>query len=153
MQRISTCLWFDSNAEEASRFYVSVFKNSKIKAVTHYAEGMPMPAGTVLTVAFTLDGREFLALNGGPLFKFNPSISLVVNCRTQKEIDAYWRKLSKGGVPGQCGWLIDKYGVSWQIVPSELPKLISSKDRARAQRVLAAIMKMRKLDLRALKRA
>jgi predicted 3-demethylubiquinone-9 3-methyltransferase (glyoxalase superfamily) len=153
MPTLSTCLWFDSNAEEAARFYVSVFKNSKIKAVTHYGEGMPMPAGTVLTVAFTLDGREFLALNGGPLFKFNPAISLVVNCRTQKEIDAYWAKLSKGGVPGQCGWLIDKYGVSWQVVPADLPKLLSSKNPKKAQRVLAAVMKMEKLDLAALKRA
>jgi predicted 3-demethylubiquinone-9 3-methyltransferase (glyoxalase superfamily) len=153
MQRISTCLWFDRNGEDAARFYVSVFKNSKIRAVTHYGEGMPLPAGTVLTVAFTLDGREFLALNGGPVFQFNPAISLVVSCRAQKEIDEYWRKLSKGGAPGQCGWLTDKFGVSWQIVPAELDKLISGRDPARAQRVLSAIMKMEKLDLRLLERA
>ncbi|HXS99854.1 MAG TPA: VOC family protein [Elusimicrobiota bacterium] len=153
MPKIATCLWFDRDGENAARFYVSVFKNSRIRAVTHYGEGMPLPATTVLTVAFTLDGREFLALNGGPVFKFNPAVSFVVPCRTQKEIDAYWRKLSAGGAPGQCGWLTDQFGVSWQIVPAELPKLISSANPARARRVLSAIMKMEKLDLRVLKRA
>jgi len=147
MQGITPFLWFDGNAEEAANFYVSVFKNSKIKQVTRYPEGAPAPAGQAMVVAFELGGREFLALNGGPMFKFTEAVSFVVNCENQEEIDHYWEKLtSGGGKPGQCGWLKDKFGLSWQIVPTTIGRLMS--DPKRAPRVMAEVMKMTKLDLK-----
>ncbi|HWR35266.1 MAG TPA: VOC family protein [Clostridia bacterium] len=151
MDKISTFLWFDNQAEEAVNFYVSVFKNSKIKQVSRYPEGSPGPAGSVMVVSFDLDGREFLALNGGPHFKFTEAISLVVNCDTQEEIDYYWEKLSAGGKEAQCGWLKDKYGLSWQVVPKVIGSLM--RDPEKAKRVMAAVMKMVKLDIAAMERA
>jgi predicted 3-demethylubiquinone-9 3-methyltransferase (glyoxalase superfamily) len=153
MRKIAPCLWFDTQAEEAANFYVSVFKNSKIAAISHYGEDMPLPKGTVLEVSFQLDGEDFLALNGGPVFTFSPAISLSVNCDTQQEIDELWTKLSADQASEQCGWLKDKYGLSWQIVPSVLPEMMSSKEAAKRDLVFAALMKMKKLDIAALRRA
>jgi predicted 3-demethylubiquinone-9 3-methyltransferase (glyoxalase superfamily) len=153
MQKITPCLWFDDQAEEATRFYVSMFKNSKIGKVSHYGEGGPRPKGSVLTVSFQLDGQEFLALNGGPYFKFTEAISWIVNCKTQKEVDRLWEKLSEGGEKGQCGWLKDKYGMSWQIVPTVLFKMMSDPDPARSRNVFQAMMQMKKLDIKGLKKA
>jgi predicted 3-demethylubiquinone-9 3-methyltransferase (glyoxalase superfamily) len=153
MQKITPFLWFDNNAEEAAKFYVSVFKKGKIRSVSRYSEGAPAPAGTVMTVEFDLLGQRFVALNGGPVFKFNEAISFVVSCKTQREVDYYWKKLSAGGKEVQCGWLQDKYGVSWQIVPTVLMELMMSKDRAKAARVTQAMMKMVKLDIAGLKKA
>jgi predicted 3-demethylubiquinone-9 3-methyltransferase (glyoxalase superfamily) len=148
MPKITTFLAYDNQAEQAVKFYVSIFKNSKIKAVSHYGEGMPLPAGTVLSISFVLDGQEFIALNGGPHFKFTDGISLCVDCKTQKEVDEYWEKLSAGGgQKGPCGWLTDKFGVSWQVVPSILGELMSDPDRKKANRVTQALMKMSKLDI------
>jgi predicted 3-demethylubiquinone-9 3-methyltransferase (glyoxalase superfamily) len=152
-QRITPCLWFDTEAEEAARFYASIFKNSRITAITHYGEGMPMPKGTVMTVRFELDGQEFLALNGGPTFPFTEAISLMVECKDQKEIDSYWDRLLEGGSEAQCGWLKDKYGLSWQVVPQDLDKLLSDKDPAKSSRVLQAVMGMVKLDVSKLEAA
>ncbi len=146
-QKIRPCLWFDGNAEEAAKFYVSVFKDSRITGVT------PGPTGAALVVEFQLAGVEFLALNGGPHFKFNEAISLSVDCQSQEELDDLWEKLSAGGSDGHCGWLKDRYGLSWQIVPSVLGKLIGGTDRARAKRVMDALMGMAKLDIRALEAA
>lgn len=151
MQKITTFLWFNGNAEEAMNFYVSVFKNAKVGEVTRYAEGMQMPKGTVLTATFELEGQTFVALNGGPQYTFTPAISFAVNCRTQEEIDDYWQKLTAGGKEIACGWLQDKFGVSWQIVPAVLGDLL--KDPARSERVLKALMKMVKLDLKTLEEA
>jgi len=153
MQRITPCLWFDTQAEEAARFYTSVFTNSKIGNISYYSDGMPLPKGTVLTVTFTLDGQEFMALNGGPEFKFNEAVSFMVNCETQDEIDYYWDKLTAGGQEVQCGWLKDRYGVSWQIVPAAIATMISGKDPARTSRVMQALMKMVKLDIGQLQQA
>jgi predicted 3-demethylubiquinone-9 3-methyltransferase (glyoxalase superfamily) len=153
MRKIAPCLWFDNEAEEAASFYVSVFKNSRITAVSHYGESMPLPKGTVLEVSFQLNGEDFLALNGGPLFTFSPAISFVVNCDTQEEIDDIWTKLSADEQSEQCGWLKDKYGLSWQIVPSVLPEMMNSKEPAKRDRVFSALMKMKKLDIAALQRA
>lgn len=158
MQKITTCLWFDDRAEEAVKFYTSVFKNSKIGSTSRYdeasAKASGRPAGSVLTVTFELEGRQFLALNGGPIFKFNESVSLVVNCEDQKEIDYYWNTLiSGGGEESMCGWLKDKFGLSWQIVPTELESLLTSKEPGKAQRVMAALLQMRKLDLNILRKA
>jgi predicted 3-demethylubiquinone-9 3-methyltransferase (glyoxalase superfamily) len=153
MQKIGPCLWFDGQAEEAASFYVSVFKNSRIIGTTHYLEGMPRPAGSVLTVRFILDGEEFVALNGGPQFKFSPAISFVANCDTQAQVDELWQKLSEGGLEGQCGWLTDKYGVSWQVVPKALMEMLSKSDRAASQRAISAMLKMKKLDIAVLQRA
>jgi predicted 3-demethylubiquinone-9 3-methyltransferase (glyoxalase superfamily) len=152
MQKIVPCLWFDDQAEEAVRFYASIFKNSKIGKVTYYGEGAPRPKGSVMTVRFRLDGQEFLALNGGPVFKFTEAISFIVNCRTQKEVDRMWEKLSVDG-EGQCGWLKDKYGISWQIVPTILSKMMSDPDPARTGRVMQAVLQMKKLDIKGLKKA
>jgi predicted 3-demethylubiquinone-9 3-methyltransferase (glyoxalase superfamily) len=158
MQKITTCLWFDNQAEEAVKLYTSIFKNSKIGTTSRYDEAgskaSGMPVGTVMVITFELEGREFMALNGGPLFKFNESISLIVNCNDQKEVDYYWDKLtSGGGQESMCGWLKDKFGLSWQIVPNELGKLMSSKEPGKAQRVMAEMLKMKKLDINALRNA
>lgn len=158
MQKITTCLWFDDQAEEAVNFYTSVFKNSKIGSTSRYDEASSKaagrPAGSVLTMSFELEDRQFMALNGGPIFKFNESVSLVVNCEDQEEIDYYWDKLiSGGGQESMCGWLKDKFGLSWQIVPAELGKLMSSKEPGKSQRVMAALLQMKKLDINALKNA
>lgn len=153
MHKITPFLWFKDNAEEAVNFYVSIFDDSKIVKVTHYGDAGPRPKGTVMTIAFELEGQEFVALNGGPQFNFTPAISFVVSCKTQGEVDEYWEKLSAGGETQQCGWLTDKYGISWQIVPSELEELIADDDPARTNRVMNAMFRMTKIDLRALKHA
>lgn len=150
-QKITTFLWFDKNAEEAVNFYVSVFKNAKVLQTVHYGDTGPGPKGTVMTVDFELNGQRFMALNGGPNFKFTEAISLMVHCQTQEEIDYYWEKLSEGGQKIECGWLKDKFGLFWQVVPAILPELVSEPDKA--DRVMAAVMKMKKLDLAELKRA
>jgi predicted 3-demethylubiquinone-9 3-methyltransferase (glyoxalase superfamily) len=152
-QKITTFLWFNDNAEEAAKFYVSVFKNSRIINTTRYGDSGPGPKGTVMTVDFDLDGQRFAALNGGPQFKFTEAISLVVNCDTQEEIDYFWEKLSEGGQKVECGWLKDKYGLSWQIVPSNLIELLGNNDSQKSDRVLQAVMKMKKLDIETLKKA
>lgn len=152
-KKISTCLWFNTNAEEAVKYYLSVFKNSKKGKTSFYPEGSPMPEGSVLTIEFRIEGQEFLALNGGPEFKFTEAVSFVLSCKTQKEIDHYWEKLSKEGSKGQCGWLKDKFGLSWQVVPAELNKMVSSQKAGRSARVMKAIMKMKKLDIAKLKKA
>lgn len=151
MDRIAPFLWFENQAEEAAKFYTSVFKNSKITQVSRYPEGGPAPAGSVMVVSFELDGREFLALNGGPQFKFTEAISMVVKCKDQAEIDYYWENLSQDGKEVQCGWLKDKFGLSWQVVPAEMGKLMGTPEKA--ARVMAAIMKMIKLDIAAMERA
>ena len=157
-QRITPCLWFDNQAEEAVAFYTSVFKNSRIVSVVRYGEAghdiHGRQAGTVMTVAFELDGQAFTALNGGPVFQFNEAISLQVNCATQEEVDHYWEKLSEGGdeTAQQCGWLKDKYGVSWQVVPTALFEMIDDPQSERSQRVTEALLKMKKLDIEELRR-
>jgi predicted 3-demethylubiquinone-9 3-methyltransferase (glyoxalase superfamily) len=157
MQKITPFLWFNDNAEEAVKFYTSIFKNSKIGKIARYDEAREKaagrPAGSVMTVEFQIEGQEFVALNGGPIFKFTEAISFVVNCETQEEVDYYWEKLSQGGKEVQCGWLKDKYGLSWQIVPTVLGELLSDKDAAKAQRVMQAMLKMVKLDIEKLKQA
>ena len=151
MQKISTCLWFESQGEEAAKFYCGIFRNSKVKQVTHYGDTGPGPKGSVMTVAFELDGREFLALNAGPAFKFNHAISLMVNCETQQELDEMWDKLSAGGATEQCGWLRDKYGLSWQIVPAILPQLLGNP--ATSDKVMREVVKMTKLDIATMQKA
>ncbi len=151
-QQISTCLWFDDQAEEAAKFYTSIFKNSSIGKSARYPEGAPGPEGKVMTVEFTLNGREFLALNGGPIFNFTEAISLVVNCDSQEEIDNYWNKLLEGGEESMCGWLKDKYGLSWQIVPAKTGEWLS-KDAETTKRVMDKVMKMRKLDMNVMQKA
>ena len=153
MQKITPFLWFDNNCEEAMNFYVSLFKNSRIVSVTRYGEAGPGPKGTVMTGTFQLDGQEFMALNGGPHFKFTEAISLFVNCETQEEVDDFWEKLSEGGAKSQCGWLKDKYGLSWQIVPTVLGELLHDKDPQKSTRVMEAMLQMTKLDIKTLKRA
>ncbi|HEX9115741.1 MAG TPA: VOC family protein [Anaerolineae bacterium] len=147
MKEITPFLWFDDQAEEAANFYTSLFQNSKITEIVRYGEAGPRPAGMVMTVAFELNGQRFTALNGGPEFKFTPAISFFVNCETQEEVDRLWDGLSAGGRTDQCGWLTDKYGVSWQIVPIILPQLLADKDRVRAQRVMAAMLQMTKIEI------
>ena len=153
MQKIVPFLWFDGKAEEAMNFYVSIFKNSKVGDVTRYGKAGPGPDGTVLSATFQLEGQEFYALNGGPMFTFSPAISLFVNCETQQEVDQLWEKLSEGGEIQQCGWLQDKYGLSWQIIPTILGKLLKDKDAAKAQRVMQAMLQMKKIDIALLKQA
>lgn len=153
MQRITPFLWFDTEAEPAANFYVGIFGNSKIDQVTCYGAAGPGPAGGVMTVAFELDGQPFIALNGGPQFKFTEAVSFVVNCETQQEVDRLWEALSAGGQEVQCGWLKDKYGLSWQIVPTALGELMGDPDPERRQRVLQAMLGMVKLDIDALRRA
>lgn len=156
-QKITPFLWFDKEAEDAAKFYVSVFPNSKIKNVSHYMEAAEEVSGkkkgTVMTVAFELEGQEFVALNGGPIFKFTPAISFVVNCETQKEVDYFWKKLSANPKAEQCGWLQDKYGVSWQIVPTVLDKMLTDKNSKKAERVMKAMLVMKKLDIAKLRDA
>jgi predicted 3-demethylubiquinone-9 3-methyltransferase (glyoxalase superfamily) len=157
MQKITPFLWFDDKAEEAANFYVSLFKNSKIDGIARYgeegAQASGRPAGTVMTVEFQLDGQEFIALNGGPHFKFSEAISFVVNCETQEEVDKFWEKLSAGGEKSRCGWLKDKYGLSWQIVPTVLGEMMKDKDAAKSRRVMKAMLQMDKLDIKTLKQA
>ncbi len=153
MQAITPFLWFDHQAEEAAVFYASIFPNSKIVKVVRYGEAGPGPAGSAMTVEFQLEGQSFVALNGGPHFKFTEAISFVVNCMTQDEVDSYWTKLSAGGSEVECGWLKDKFGLSWQIVPSVLPRLLSDSDPEKSGRVMKAMLTMKKLDIHALEQA
>lgn len=154
MSKITPFLWFDNNAEEAMNFYTSVFENSRIGKVSRYPEGSPGPAGSVMTGQIQLAGQEFILLNGGPLFKFTEAISFVVNCESQEEVDRYWEKLiAGGGQESQCGWLKDKFGLSWQIVPAALPKLLADPDKAKSKRVMQAMLKMKKIDIASLQRA
>jgi len=153
MQKITPFLWFDNKAEEAMHFYVSIFKNSKVGSVTRYGDEGPGPKGTVMTATFELEGQEFVGLNGGPQFKFTEAISFLVNCEAQEEVDEFWEKLSEGGEEGRCGWLKDKFGLSWQIVPTALGEMLQDKDAARSQRVMHALLQMDKIDIAALKRA
>lgn len=153
MTTITPFLWFDDKAEEAVRFYMSVFKDSKLLTIARYGEAGPGPTGSVMTVAFELQGQKFIALNGGPHYSFTPAVSFVVNCETQWEIDHYWERLLEGGKANRCGWLTDKYGLSWQIVPTALPELLQDKDPAKRKRVMEVMLKMVKLDIDTLRRA
>ena len=153
MPKIQPCLWFDTKAEEAARFYTSVFKNSRITTITHYGDFMPNRKGTVMTVEFELDGQMFVALNGGPEFKFTEAVSFMMPCRNQQDIDEYWSKLGAGGQILECGWLKDKYGLAWQIVPEELEKMLRDPDQEKVNRVMQEVLKMKKLEIEPLKRA
>jgi len=154
MHKISPFLWFDNQAEEAAKYYVSIFKNSKMGPVTRYGKGTPMPEGTVMTVTFVIEGQDFTALNGGPQFKFTEAVSFVVTCETQAEIDYYWDKLTAdGGEESQCGWLKDRYGLSWQVTPVGMVEIYTSDDPARVERAMQAMFTMKKLDLAALQAA
>jgi predicted 3-demethylubiquinone-9 3-methyltransferase (glyoxalase superfamily) len=153
VQKITPFLWFDGRAEEAANFYVAIFKNSKIKGITRYGDAGPGPKGSVMTVALELDGQEFVLLNGGPQFQFSMATSFVVNCETQKEVDDMWDKLSAGGKTLQCGWLTDKYGLSWQIVPTALPKLVLGEDQTKVNKVMQAMLGMTKIDIATLQHA
>ena len=153
MQKITPFLWFDGKAEEAMNFYVSIFKNSKVVSVSRCGDGGPGPKGSVMSATFQLEGQNFHALNGGPQFSFTPAISFFVNCETQQEVDELWEKLSEGGKKERCGWLKDKYGLSWQIIPSALGKMLSDKDSAKAGRVMKAMLQMDKIDIAGLQRA
>ena len=152
-QKIVPNLWFDTEAEQAAEFYTSVFPDSKILDVARYGEAGPRPEGTVMTVSFELEGQKFVALNGGPDFTFNEAISFQVSCKNQDEVDHFWSKLSEGGEEGPCGWLKDRYGVSWQIIPTALPRLLGDPDREKSQRVMAAMLKMKKIEIDALEEA
>ncbi|MDQ4030148.1 MAG: VOC family protein [Actinomycetota bacterium] len=153
MQKITPFLWFDTEGEEAARFYTSVFPNSRIVDIAYYGSAGPRPEGTVMTVSFELDGQRFVALNGGPEFSFNEAISFEVSCETQEEVDAYWSTLSEGGEEGPCGWLKDKFGVSWQIVPNVLTELLMDPDREKSQRVMRAMLEMKKIEIDGLEQA
>ncbi len=153
MQKITPFLWFDSQAEEATNFYVSIFSDSKIVSVTRYGKAGPGPEGSVMSVVFQLNGQEFYALNGGPLFTFSPAISFFIHCKTQEEIDHFWEKLLAGGREDRCGWLQDKYGLSWQVIPDALGEMLGDKDAAKSKRVMEAMLKMGKLDIATLKAA
>ena len=153
MQNLVTCLWFDTEGENAARFYTSVFPSSKLGKITHYGSAGPRPEGTVMTVSFEVMGQEFLALNGGPNYTFSEAVSFQVLCDDQDEVDEYWTKLTDGGEEGPCGWLKDRFGVSWQVVPTALPRLLQDPDAGRAQRVMAAMMQMRKIEIGELERA
>jgi len=153
MQKITPFLWFDGKAEEAMNFYTSIFRNAKVGNITRYGDAGPGPKGSVMSATFELEGQEFFALNGGPQFKFTPAISFFVSCKTQEEVDRYWEALSAGGEKSQCGWLTDKFGLSWQIVPSVLGEMLSDKDAAKANRVMQAMLQMTKLDINGLKQA
>lgn len=153
MQKITPFLWFDDQAEEAMNFYVSIFKNSKVLSVARYGDAGPGPKGTIMTARFQLEGQEFIALNGGPQFKFTEAISFLVNCETQEEVDYFWEKLSKGGERSRCGWLKDKFGLSWQIVPTVLGEMLQDKNAEKSQSVMKAMLQMDKIDIQSLKRA
>ncbi len=153
MQKITPFLWFDDKAEEAMHFYTSIFKNSKVGRISRYGEGGPRPKGTVMSVTFQLEGQEFMALNGGPEFAFTPAISLFVNCETQAEVDELWEKLSAGGKKERCGWLKDKYGLSWQIIPSALGQMMQDQDAEKSKRVMKAMLQMDKIEIKTLKQA
>ena len=153
MQKITPCLWFDTEGEDAAQLYTSIFPNSKITEVARYGSAGPRPEGTVMTVSFELDGQEFLALNGGPQFTFSEALSFQVFCKTQDEVDAYWSKLSEGGEEGPCGWLKDRFGLSWQIVPTVLPELLADPDAAKSQRVMQAMLGMKKTEIEGLEQA
>jgi predicted 3-demethylubiquinone-9 3-methyltransferase (glyoxalase superfamily) len=153
MQKITPFLWFDGKAEEAMNFYISIFKNSKVGRVTRYGEAGPGPKGTVMSAMFQLEGQEFMALNGGPQFRFTPAISFFVNCETQQEVDELWEKLCEGGKKDRCGWLKDKYGLSWQIIPSALGKMLGDKDPEKSKRVMEAMLQMDKIDIKRLQEA
>lgn len=152
-QKITPFLWFDTQAEEAANFYISIFENSKIRNVSRYGDAGPGPKGSVMVISFELEGQEFTALNGGPQFKFSPAISLMVHCDTQEEVDHFWGRLGEGGRKDRCGWLQDKYGLSWQIIPTALSRLMGSPDREKAKRVMQAMLKMEKLDIAGLESA
>ena len=153
MQKITPFLWFDNQAEEAMNFYVSIFKNSKVGKVSRYGEAGPGPKGTVMSATFQLEGQEFMALNGGPVFHFTEAMSFFVDCKTQEEVDELWEKLCAGGQPGRCGWLKDKFGLSWQIIPSALMELLQDKDPQRSKRAMQAMLQMSKIDIAGLKQA
>jgi predicted 3-demethylubiquinone-9 3-methyltransferase (glyoxalase superfamily) len=153
MQKITPCLWFDTEGEDAARFYTSVFPNSRIVDVAHYGSAGPRPEGTVMAVSFELDGQKFVALNGGPQFTFSEAISFQVDCASQEEVDAYWSKLSAGGEEGPCGWLKDKFGLSWQIVPRRLMELLQDPDKEKTQRAMEAMLKMKKIEIADVERA
>jgi predicted 3-demethylubiquinone-9 3-methyltransferase (glyoxalase superfamily) len=153
MQKITPCLWFNDNAEEAVRFYTSIFKRSKIGSISRYGDAGPGPKGTVMSASFQLEGQDFMALDGGPMFTFSPAISFFVNCETQAEVDELWNKLSEGGEKQPCGWLKDKFGVSWQIIPSVLVPMLGDKDPEKSKRVMNAMLQMGKLDIDKLKQA
>jgi len=153
MQKITPFLWFNGQAEEAMNFYVSIFKNSKVGRVTRYGEAGPGPKGSVMSATFVLDGQEFYALNGGPIYSFTPAISLFVNCETQQEVDDFWEKLSAGGRKDRCGWLQDKYGLSWQIIPNVLGQMLGDKDPEKSKRVMMAMLQMTKIEINGLKQA
>jgi predicted 3-demethylubiquinone-9 3-methyltransferase (glyoxalase superfamily) len=153
MQKITPFLWFDGKAEEAMNFYTAIFRNSKIGRVTRYGETGPGQKGTVMSATFQLDGQEFIALNGGPMFTFSPAISFFVNCETQAEVDDLWDKLSEGGEKQRCGWLKDKYGLSWQIIPSTLGEMLQDKDAEKSKRVMSAMLQMNKIEIKSLKQA
>jgi predicted 3-demethylubiquinone-9 3-methyltransferase (glyoxalase superfamily) len=153
MQKIKPFLWFDTQAEEAAHFYVSIFKNSKILNISRYGDAGPGPKGSVMTISFELDGQEFIGLNGGPHFKFTEAISFTVMCKTQEEVDDFWKKLTAGGQEVECGWLKDKYGLCWQITPTILPEMLTDPDPQKAKRVMQAMMTMKKIDIAALQRA
>jgi predicted 3-demethylubiquinone-9 3-methyltransferase (glyoxalase superfamily) len=153
MPKITPFLWFDDQAEEAANLYTSIFDNSRVLGVSHYGEAGPRPAGTVMTVEFELDGQKFVALNGGPEYTFSEAVSFQVSCETQEEVDAYWNALADGGEEGPCGWLKDRFGLSWQIVPRRLPELLMQSDREKAQRVMQAMLAMRKIEIAELERA
>jgi predicted 3-demethylubiquinone-9 3-methyltransferase (glyoxalase superfamily) len=152
-QKITPCLWFDMKAEQAVAHYLTIFKGSRVVSTARYGDAGPGPKGAVMTILFEIEGQRFLALNGGPQFAFTPAISLIVDCVDQAEVDALWERLGEGGKPGQCGWLADKFGVSWQIVPSIIPRIIESGDPAAIERVMRAIMPMKKLDIAKLQQA
>jgi len=153
MQKITPFLWFDGKAEEAINFYISIFKNSKVVSINRWGEGSPFPKGQVMSATFELDGQQFYAIDAGPQFKFTEAISLFVNCETQEEVDHFWEKLSAGGAKSRCGWLKDKFGVSWQIIPTALGKMLQDKDAGKSQRVMQALLQMDKIDIKTLQQA
>ncbi len=153
MPKITPFLWYDNQAEQAANFYVSIFPNSRVKEVTRYGDGGPVPSGTVMTVTFELDGQEFIALNGGPHFRFNEAVSFSIDCGSQEEVDYYWDSLTDGGEEGECGWLKDRYGLSWQVNPRRLGELLSDPEPARSRRAMEAMLKMKKIDIAELERA
>jgi predicted 3-demethylubiquinone-9 3-methyltransferase (glyoxalase superfamily) len=153
MQKVTPFLWFNDQAEEAVNFYVSIFKNSKVRGITRYGDAGPGPKGSVMTAQFEIEGQEFVALNGGPQFSFTPAISFLVNCQTQEEVNELWEKLSAGGTEQPCGWLQDKYGLSWQIIPTALPEMLRDKDAKKSQAVMKSMLQMKKIDIKALRDA